>query len=271
LNTQQLQIEILESNRLSDLSLITSVMKRCKAEFGITTALDDFGTGYSSLTHIRVLPVDVVKVDQSFVRNMLSEPEDCKIVEGIIALAQSFNIRVIAEGVESVAHGEVLLAMGCNQVQGYIVAKPLSLTQLTGFLADYQPIAAWCEQAGLLTNQKRARLSLFYFYSRYWVKQLQQRIFADPKTKTEWPASQLADSHCGIWLEKASFYHYFDNDTLEQLRRYYQDIFQIGNALLAHYLAGDIDASRAGYNAQSDSIHDILAQLQTFTAQIAEE
>ncbi|HBX61093.1 MAG TPA: diguanylate cyclase, partial [Methylophaga sp.] len=91
---------------------------------------DDFGTGYSSLTHIRVLPVDVVKVDQTFVRRMLSEPEDCKIVEGVIALAQSFNIQVIAEGVESIAHGEVLLAMGCNQAQGYALAKPLPIDQL---------------------------------------------------------------------------------------------------------------------------------------------
>src|SRR5690606_7718994 len=119
LDTRRFQIEILESNSLSDLSLISNVVEFCKSEFGITTALDDFGTGYSSLTHIRVLPVDVVKVDQSFVRRMLTEPEDCKIVEGVIALAQSFNIQVIAEGVESIAHGEVLLAMGCNQAQGY--------------------------------------------------------------------------------------------------------------------------------------------------------
>src|SRR5690606_17499039 len=190
LNTQQLQIEILESNRLSDLSLITSVMKRCKAEFGITTALDDFGTGYSSLTHIRVLPVDVVKVDQSFVRNMLSEPEDCKIVEGVIALAQSFNIQVIAEGVESIAHGEVLLAMGCNQAQGYALARPMPIEQLMTFLSAYQPFSQWCAQSGLLKNHKQARLSLFYFYLKHWIHQLQERLFAEPEIKTEWPITQ---------------------------------------------------------------------------------
>lgn len=268
LDTRQLQIEILESNRLSDLQLIASVMKRCKSELGITTALDDFGTGYSSLTHIRTLPVDVVKIDKSFVRNMLVDPEDCKIVEGIIALAQSFNISVIAEGVESVAHGQVLLAMGCNQVQGYAVSRPLTRTQLTEFLTNYQPITAWCEQAELLTDQKLACVSLFSFYLHAWVEQLQQRIFADPDIRMEWPADNLADSHCGIWLQRADIGHYIDDDTLEHLRFCHQSIFRIGNSVLAQYRAGEIEASRADYNAQRDSITDLLTRLQHFILQL---
>lgn len=269
LDTKQFQIEILESNRLSDLKLIASVMKRCKSELGITIALDDFGTAYSSLTHIRTLPVDVVKIDKSFVCNMLVDPEDCKIVEGIIALAQSFNICVIAEGVETVAHGRVLLAMGCDQVQGYAVSRPLTRTQLTEFVRNYQPITAWCEQAELLTNQKLAWVSLFNFYLHAWVEQLQQRIFADPDTNIDWPISNPADSHCGIWLGKPNIGHQIDDNTRQQLRFYHQSIFRIGNGLLTQYRAGEIEASRAGYNAQRDSIHNTLAQLQAFTEQIA--
>ncbi|WP_168800152.1 GGDEF domain-containing phosphodiesterase [Methylophaga sp. SB9B] len=261
LDTRRFQIEILESNRLSDLSLISNVVEFCKSEFGITTALDDFGTGYSSLTHIRVLPVDVVKVDQTFVRRMLTEPEDCKIVEGVIALAQSFNIQVIAEGVESIAHGEVLLAMGCNQAQGYALAKPLPGEQIKNFLANYEPFTQWCAQSDLLKNHKQARLSLFYFYLKHWMHQLQESLFAEPEIKTEWPITQIADSHCGIWLEKASYHHYFDNETIAKITQYHHYIFQSGNDLLASYLAGDVHASRAGYQAQVNTFESVLAEL----------
>lgn len=270
IDTRRFQIEILESNRLSDLSQISNVVEFCKSEFGITTALDDFGTGYSSLTHIRVLPVDVVKVDQSFVRRMLTEPEDCKIVEGVIALAQSFNIQVIAEGVESIAHGEVLLAMGCNQAQGYALAKPLPIEQLMKFLDAYQPFRQWCALSGLLKNQKQARLSLFYFYLTYWVHQLQERLFAEPEIKTEWPITQLSESHCGIWLEKARYHHYLDNAMLEQINQLHQSIFQAGNDLLASYLAGDIHASRAGYTAQETAFQSALSKLQNLIKRMAD-
>lgn len=270
LDTSRFQIEILESNRLSDLSLISNVVEFCKSEFGITTALDDFGTGYSSLTHIRVLPVDVVKVDQSFVRRMLTEPEDCKIVEGVIALAQSFNIQVIAEGVESIAHGEVLLAMGCNQAQGYALSRPLPINQLHTFLTSYQPFGSWCALSGLLKNHKQARVSLFYFYLKYWMQQLRERLFADPDVRTEWPITQLLDSHCGIWLEKARYHHYLDTATLNQISEYHQAIFSSGNDLLASYLAGDIHASRAGFNAQESTFQTTLAQLHSLITQMAE-
>lgn len=270
LDTSRFQIEILESNRLSDLSLISNVVEFCKSEFGITTALDDFGTGYSSLTHIRVLPVDVVKVDQTFVRRMLSEPEDCKIVEGVIALAQSFNIQVIAEGVESIAHGEVLLAMGCNQAQGYALAKPLPIDQLMKFLSSYQPFRQWCSQSGLLKNHKQARLSLFYFYLKYWLHQLQERLFAEPEIKTEWPITQLSDTHCGIWLEKARYHHYLDNATLDQISQFHHYIFQSGNDLLASYLAGDVHASRAGFNAQETTFQTTLYELYVLIKRMSE-
>lgn len=271
LDTSQFQIEILESNRLSALSLISNVVEFCKSEFGITTALDDFGTGYSSLTHIRALPVDVVKVDQSFVRRMLTEPEDCKIVEGVIALAQSFNIQVIAEGVESTAHGEVLLAMGCNQAQGYAITKPLPIKQLMEFLANYQPFGQWCAQSSLLKNHKQARLSLFYFYVQHWMHQLQERLFAEPKIKTEWPITKLSDSHCGIWLEKARYHHYLDNATLEKINQLHQHIFQSGNDLLANYLAGDIHASRASYIAQQADFKSTLTELHNVIQSMPEE
>ncbi len=106
------------------------------AALGVRFALDDFGTGYSSLTYLRKLPIDILKIDQSFVRDMLSDPDDLGIVESVIQLASNFNRQVIAEGVETLEHGRVLRQMGCRLAQGYGIAKPMA-TSL---------IPAWCQQ-----------------------------------------------------------------------------------------------------------------------------
>jgi EAL domain-containing protein (putative c-di-GMP-specific phosphodiesterase class I) len=92
---------------------------------GVRIAIDDFGTGFSSLTYLRTLPVDIIKIDQSFVRNMLEDASDHAIVESVIFLAQRFAHPVLAEGVETMEHARALRRMGCNFVQGYGIARPM--------------------------------------------------------------------------------------------------------------------------------------------------
>ena len=92
---------------------------------GVTLALDDFGTGYSSLTYFRRLPADTLKIDQSFVRDMLDDPDDLAIVEGVIGLTRAFNRHVVAEGVETPEHGPILLQLGCDIAPGYGIARPM--------------------------------------------------------------------------------------------------------------------------------------------------
>ncbi len=106
-------------------------------------ALDDFGTGYSSLTYLRKLPVDLLKIDQSFIRDMLSDADDLGIVEGVIRLASAFNRQVIAEGVETLEHGAALLRLGCHLAQGYGIARPMAADQLPAWLATWQQQQAW--------------------------------------------------------------------------------------------------------------------------------
>ncbi|MET0081180.1 MAG: EAL domain-containing protein, partial [Candidatus Thiodiazotropha lotti] len=103
-----LEIEVLESAALKDIDHLSKVMEECKKQ-EIRFSLDDFGTGYSSLTYLRRLPADTIKIDRSFVRDMLVDPEDFAILDGVLGLASSFDRAVIAEGVESVKHGELLL------------------------------------------------------------------------------------------------------------------------------------------------------------------
>lgn len=120
---QSLELEILETSALEDITQVFQTIIDCQAQ-GVRFALDDFGTGYSSLTHLRHLPAEVIKVDQSFVRDMLEDPNDLAIVKGVIGLAAAFRREVIAEGVEAMAHATLLLALGCPLAKATVLHAP---------------------------------------------------------------------------------------------------------------------------------------------------
>ncbi|HAA43996.1 MAG: diguanylate cyclase/phosphodiesterase [Halomonas sp. 54_146] len=129
-NLKRLHIEVLESAAIEELQVATDVMKACQTR-GVHVALDDFGTGYSSLTYLKSLPADIVKIDRSFVIDMLDNQDDLAIVESVIYLAKRFGKTVVAEGVETEAHIEALRRIGCNVLQGYGIAKPMALERFT--------------------------------------------------------------------------------------------------------------------------------------------
>ena len=137
-----LELEILETSALEDLNLSTEVMQACR-KLGVRFALDDFGTGYSSLTYFRYLPADVIKIDQTFVRDMLSDPDDQHIVKAVIELAKTFGRCPLAEGVETVEHGNALIKLGCEYVQGYAIAEPMPANELQNWMASWKPEASW--------------------------------------------------------------------------------------------------------------------------------
>jgi EAL domain-containing protein (putative c-di-GMP-specific phosphodiesterase class I) len=142
LDPRSIELEVLESTAISDIGLASAMIKRCQS-LGFGFALDDFGTGYSSLTYLRQLPIQTIKIDQSFVRDMLIDPDDLKIIEGVIQLALVFDRQVVAEGVETLEHGKQLLALGCQLAQGYGVAKPLPAAQLPAWIANWSKQSDW--------------------------------------------------------------------------------------------------------------------------------
>jgi diguanylate cyclase (GGDEF)-like protein/PAS domain S-box-containing protein len=140
-DARKLKLELTESMLVDDLELTISKMTELKA-MGVYFSLDDFGTGYSSLSYLKRLPLDQLKIDQSFVRDIITDMNDASIVRTVIALGQSLGLAVIAEGVETAAQRDFLASHGCLAYQGYLFSRPLPIQELQAFLLT----AAHCQK-----------------------------------------------------------------------------------------------------------------------------
>ena len=137
-----LELEITESAALYDIDHVAHQLSQLRT-LGIGIALDDFGTGYSSLTYLRRLPLDTIKIDQSFVRDMLQDQGDLAIVQGVIGLAHSFGHHIVAEGVETLEQGQKLQQLGCSLAQGYYIARPMPVSDFAAWVAHWQLPTGW--------------------------------------------------------------------------------------------------------------------------------
>ena len=140
--TSQLEFEILETAALDDVQQVNKTLQQCE-QLSIKVALDDFGTGYSSLSYLKQLPAQTIKIDQSFVRDILVDPNDMVIVESVLQMAKSFKRTPIAEGVESNQHGSLLLMLGCELGQGYAIGRPMPAKDIPEWMASYQIPDEW--------------------------------------------------------------------------------------------------------------------------------
>jgi diguanylate cyclase (GGDEF)-like protein/PAS domain S-box-containing protein len=134
LSPRHLELELTESILVADSTKVLTVVQALK-DIGVLFSIDDFGTGYSSLSYLKRFAVGKLKIDQSFVRDVPGDPEDEVIVAAIISLAHSLQLECIAEGVETIAQAEFLRDMGCDQLQGYLLARPMSAAKLDELLA----------------------------------------------------------------------------------------------------------------------------------------
>ncbi len=144
---QSLKLEIVESEAHADLAASSELLARCRA-LGVRSALDDFGTGHSTLTHLQRLPVDVLKIDRSFVNHMLDDPQDKALVEGVIGLARTFGCSVVAEGVETPAQARMLLDLGCDCGQGTGIGAPMPAAQVADWVRQYNGLFTLAAAAG---------------------------------------------------------------------------------------------------------------------------
>ena len=135
-NPQRLKLELTESLLVSNVEDIIAKMTALK-ESGIRFSLDDFGTGYSSLSFLKRLPLDQLKIDQSFVRDILIDSNDAAIAKMVVALAESLGLAVIAEGVETTDQRDFLARQGCHAYQGYLFSRPLPLEEFETFAKKF--------------------------------------------------------------------------------------------------------------------------------------
>ncbi|RZQ57110.1 bifunctional diguanylate cyclase/phosphodiesterase [Pseudidiomarina tainanensis] len=130
-----IELELTESAALLNLEGVRQVLEKLTAK-GVQVSLDDFGTGYSSLNTLRLLPIQEVKIDQSFVKDIVQNKQDAKLVKTILAMAQALHLRVVAEGVETHAQANYLMTAGCQEFQGFLYARPMSINHLITFIKN---------------------------------------------------------------------------------------------------------------------------------------
>ncbi len=190
-----LEMEVLETSALDDLARVSQVIVGCR-EIGVMFALDDFGTGYSSLSYLKSLPVTLLKIDQSFVRDMLGDPDDLAILNGVIGLAAAFRREVIAEGVETIEHGTMLLQLGCELAQGYGIARPMPAREMPGWSATWRPDPAWVD----LPSMSRDDLPLLFasVEHRAWIAAIENRLRGEIETP---PPLDHHQCRFGKWLD----------------------------------------------------------------------
>ena len=132
---QHLELEVTESALITNSEETRQILLQINA-LGVNIALDDFGTGYSSLTHLKRFPIDVVKIDKSFVQDILHDPDDVAIIEAVIRMGQTLGLRVVAEGVENEAQLAFLRSRGCMEMQGYFLGRPMPADKLQAWLQE---------------------------------------------------------------------------------------------------------------------------------------
>jgi len=253
-----LELEVLETSTLLDVKSVSDTIRACN-DFGVSFALDDFGTGYSSLTYLRQLPVQTLKIDQSFVRDMLDDPEDLAILDGVIGLSRAFDKRVIAEGVETAEHCEFLLRLGCELAQGFGIARPMPAAEFEQWVKEWSPLSAWADIQSV--HFENHGLLIASIRHTAWLKRINKNLQCGLEVSDfEW----ADNSRFGAWLEKEGKLLYGDNPHYQALIQAHKTVHQIVNALRGQTtkLAGEpLDSLREKLSTQSMKLLDELREL----------
>jgi hypothetical protein len=258
ISASHLELEVLESSALRDVAQVSEVIRAC-GQLGIAFALDDFGTGYSSLSYLKRLPVKVLKIDQSFVHDMLDDPEDLTILEGILGLAKAFRRRAVAEGVETVDHGLLLLRLGCQVAQGYGIARPMPGNQMPAWAAEWHPDPRWMN----VSPVEPAYWPLLYasVEHRAWIGAVEEFIVGRRHT-----APTMDHHHCrfGLWLDAEASLGRGENAGFQWMDMLHQRLHGYANGVLKRTTEQGEGAALAGLSELYTLRDSMLERLQSF-------
>jgi diguanylate cyclase (GGDEF)-like protein len=218
-----IEFEITENSALESINHTNETIKELR-KLGINFALDDFGTGYSSLTHLRELHINAIKIDKSFIFEMLHNTQDMAIVNAIISLSKVFQIDVIAEGVENIEQLLMLIELGCDAIQGYRIAKPMSFKPFIDYLEKFQPDPRWQVSFNYLPRRADFELLLAQSNHKYWIEVVLENL----KNRRYNRLPQLSSEHCrlGKWLKHRGKEYFCDLPSFDSLLRIHQKSHQ---------------------------------------------
>jgi hypothetical protein len=222
-------------------------------------ALDDFGTGYSSLTYFRRLPADVLKIDQSFVCDMLDNVDDLAIVEGIIGLTKAFHRKVIAEGVETPEHGMLLLQLGCDLAQGFGIAHPMQAADVAGWVAGFVPDEMWSSVAAFPWSREDLPLLLAEGDHLRWVHSVLDYAQMPP---AEQAGLALAHTDCrfGQWYYGDGGQRYAQCEGYRELAQMHAALHAQAQQLISLCQSGADAASLARAQAELQAMSTALSE-----------
>jgi hypothetical protein len=257
---KQLDLEVLETSALEDMDRVTVTMRECCA-LGVGFSLDDFGTGYSSLTYLKRLPAELMKIDQSFVIGMIADSDDFVIVEGVVGLAKAFGRAVLAEGVETIAHGKLLLALGCEMGQGYGIAHAMPAQAVAGWLKDWRPDPSWLLWNEPLAVENDRDLVLANVKHRHWIRDIENYVTGSSET---FPALGVHDCPLGLWLAASGHARYNHHPAFAALIQAHDAVHAVAKRLVEWRRAGEHAKAVSGLpelNVLRDSLIASMEQL----------
>ncbi len=254
-----LELEVLETSALQNVALSSQVLVGCR-EAGVSISVDDFGTGYSSLAYLKRLPADELKIDQSFVRDMLDDPESLTILKGVLGLAEAFRRRVIAEGVETVDHGLMLLQLGCDCAQGYGIAKPMPAKDLQGWAAEWRADPRWLEMPKVQATNRAALFAVAEH--RAWFGHFLGSLQG---TRSMPPILDAAQCGMRAWLDAQRLLAGGTSPSLQAIETLHRQIHELASEIyLAH--SGEHKQDGLGLLRQLRYLHErCMKRLQPFT------
>jgi diguanylate cyclase (GGDEF)-like protein/PAS domain S-box-containing protein len=236
-----LELEILETSALEDVVQTSEVIQEC-LKLGITVALDDFGTGYSSLTYLKRLPVHTLKIDQSFVRDMLNDPDDLAILEGVLSLARAFRREALAEGVETIAHGCMLLDFGCQLAQGYAIAYPMPSQDIPAWVAGWEPPKIWLNRQAKSGDALLACVATVEH--RSWIASVEAYL----KDSGEAPMMECHACRFGFWLNGEGKKYYRDTAVFHKVEVLHEEVHALAKRLMSLKTKGQTVEALDGLN-----------------------
>ena len=243
-----IEFEITENSALESINYTKESIAELN-KMGISFALDDFGTGYSSLTHLKELEVDTIKIDKMFIDEMLFDSQDMAIVNAIISLSKVFQIEVVAEGAENIEQLLMLLDLGCNYIQGYVVSKPMSYEDTLSYMKNYLPDPRLKIVSNNLPRRADFELLLAQSNHKYWIELVINTI----KRRDFENIPQMSHESCrfGKWLKNNGKKYFSKYSSFNELVSVHKEVHKEVSMIIEKL-------NQNNYSAQDEDIKKII-------------